>query len=153
MTLNNQNDGNGTGEQPKAKRKPHLKPETGTSWFAVQSADNLYGPCSLEITIETVGILGQDGQADYVRSFCEGFGDFAEICSVKGYGVGSSEWSVDLDLASDNQGGTPELVNKFSEVLTPYLQSSPLLQRQHGFGKAHCRLIDGGSTVFSRQLN
>ena len=157
MTLNNQPNPNpvSTGGNPtgKASRRPNLKPEAGTSWFTVKPTGDTYGPCSLEINIETVGVLGQDDQAAQVKAFCDGFSDLATTCVVKGYGVKNGLWSVSLDLASKKAGATPEFVSTVSAALTPYLQESPILQRQHGFGKARCRVLEDETTRFSDDLN
>lgn len=142
--------GNPTGT---TSRRPHLKPEAGMSWFTVKPTGNIYGPCSLEITIETIGVLGQEGQPGYIKAFCDGFGDLAATCIVTGYGVKSGVWTVSMDLASEKAGATKELVHSVSAALTPYFQTSAILQRQHGFGKARCRVLEGGATRFFDELN
>ncbi len=155
MTSNNQPNAGANGGNPAGtgSRRPYLKPEAGTSWFTVKPADDLYGPCSLEITIETVGVLGPEGQAAQVKAFCDGLSDFAATCIVKGYGVKSGVWTVSMDLASEKAGASEDLVNQVSSALTPYLQASTLLQRQHGFGKARCRVLESGATRFTDELN
>ncbi len=142
--------GNPTGT---ASRRPYLKPEAGTSWFTVKPTDDIYGPCSLEITIETAGVLGQDGQPSHIKAFCDGFGDFASTCLVKGYGIKSGVWTVTMDLASAKAGASEEFVGSVSDALTPYFQTSSVLQRQHGFGKARCRVLEGAVTRFVDDLN
>lgn len=144
-----------TGDNPTGttSRRAHLKPEAGTSWFTVKPTDNIYGPCSLEITIETIGVLGQEEQPGHIKAFCDGFGDLAATCIVTGYGVKSGVWTVSMDLASDKAGATRGFVDSVSAVLTPYFQASAILQRQHGFGKAKCRVLQGAVPRFTNQLN
>lgn len=157
MTSNSQSNPNAatTSDNPTVTtvRRPHLKPEAGTSWFTVKPTDNIYGPCSLEINIETVGVLGQEEQSGHIKAFCDGFGDLAATCIVTGYGVKSGVWTVSMDLASEKAGATREFVDSVSAVLTPYFQASAILQRQHGFGKAKCRVLEGAVTRFVDDLN
>ena len=144
-----------TGGNPASKvsRRPNLKPEAGTSWFTVKPTGDTYGPCSLEINIETIGVLGQEEQPGHIKAFCDGFGDLAATCIVTGYGVKSGVWTVSMDLASEKAGATKELVNSVSAALTPYFQTSQILQRQHGFGKAKCRVLEGAVTRFTSNRN
>ena len=153
ITQTNPNPNAGTTTTGTGSRKPYLKPEAGTSWFTVKPADDIYGPCSLEISIETVGVLGADGQANLVKAFCDGFNDFAATCVVKGYGVKSGVWTVNMDLASEKAAASKPYIDRVSATLTPYLQASPILQRQHGFGKAKCRVLVGVATRFTDDLN
>ena len=143
----------GTTTTGTGSRKPYLKPEAGTSWFTVRPVEDIYGPCSLEISIETIGVLGQEEQQGHIKAFCDGFGDLAATCIVTGYGVKSGVWTVSMDLASEKAGATKELVNSVSAALTPYFQTSAILQRQHGFGTAKCRVLEGAVTRFTNELN
>lgn len=157
MSTNNQPNPNpgASGGNPAGttSRRPHLKPESGTSWFTVKPTDDIYGPCSLEITIETLGVLGQEGQPGHIKTFCDGFSDFASTCLVKGYGIKSGVWIVSMDLASEKAGATKEFVQSVSAALTPYFQTSPVLQRQYAFSKARCRVLEGAVTRFVDDLN
>ena len=112
-----------------------------------------YGPCSLEITIASVSVVGTDEESQAVRDFCESFAKHSEICAVKGYGITDRSWQVKLDLATDGQDVGDQFVSNMFREFKADFDESPVLKREFGAGKAKYQVLNGGTTVESRDLN
>lgn len=81
---------------PKLKKprvlKPKARPGPGSFRYGPQptgsaTAAPAYGPCSFHVDIDSRSALGDASEVELIRAFCNGFADFPDICSVKGYGI------------------------------------------------------------------
>lgn len=137
------------------ERKPKITPGPQSFRYGISTAvpATKYGPCSIEVTIASRAAIGTQEEADLIRTFCESFGKFPDLCKMKSYAVGGACWTVVLDLATDGKDVDDAFISDMFHQFKPDFDASPVPKRDFGAGKARYRVLNGGTTVASGDLN
>lgn len=133
----------------KKARKPKIVRTPDSFRFGAKSvaSTNTYGPCAFEVTIATPNAIGTDAEADPIREFAKGFGQFPELCAVKGYGVYNSAWTVELDLNTGGKDVDDAFITAMLITMREHFENTPVLKHDFGCGKATYRVLNGATTV------
>ena len=141
--------------QKKKARKPRIVKAPGSFRFGAKTLTptETYGPCAFEVTIATPNAIGADAEADPIREFAKGFGQFPEFCVVKGYGVYDSAWTVELDLNTGGKDVDDAFVSAMLLKMKDHFETTPVLKADFASGKATYRFLNGATTVETGGLN
>ena len=137
------------------ERKPKitLGPQSFRYGISTAVPAKKYGPCGIEVTIASRAAIGTPEEADLIRTFCESFAKFPDLCRMKSYAVGGACWTVALDLATDGKDVDDAFISEMFRQFKPDFDASLVLKRDFGGGKARYRVLNGGTTVANGDLN
>lgn len=147
---------------PKVKKprvlKPKARPGPDSFRYGPQSTGSataapVYGPCSFHVDIDSRSVFGEASEVEPIRAFCNGFFDFPDLCSVKGFAIAKGTWTVSVDLASDGKDVLDPFISEMFRRLTPLFDASPVLKRDFGAGKARFRVLNVTTVVDHGPLN
>lgn len=147
---------------PKIKKaralKPKARPGPDSFRYGPQSTGSAtaapaYGPCSFHVDIDSRSALGDASEVEPIRAFCNGFADFPDLCSVKGFAIAKATWTVSVDLASDGKDVLDPFISEMFRRLTPFFDASQVLKRDFGAGKARFRVLNDATVVDDGPLN
>ncbi len=138
--------------------KPKARPGLDSFRYGPQSTGSAtaapaYGPCSFHVDIDSRSVLGDANEAEPIRAFCSCFADFPDLCSVKGYAIAKGTWTVSIYLASEGKAVDDPFVSEMFRRFTALFDTSPVLKRDFGAGKARYRVLNGDTVVDDGPLN